>query len=103
MLRIIASVRGTLQDTSLQALIVGHAAKWSLTFNAANDPRVMDACRGAAAEESALAGALAEVVAAAEAGDTRRVRREWQAAIRGWKSRQEPARELSATGGKRGA
>ena len=103
LLRIIESVRGTLQDTSLQALMVGHAAKWSLTFNAAKDPRVMDACRGAAAEESALAGALAEVVAAAEAGGTRRLRREWQAAVRGWKSRQEPARELSAAGGKRGA
>ena len=103
LLRIMESVTGTLQDTDLQALMVGHAAKWSLTFYAASDARVMEACRGVAAEESPIAGVLADVVAAAEAGDTRRVRREWQTAIRAWKSRQEPARELSATGGKRGA
>jgi hypothetical protein len=96
-------VAGSQQGSDLQALMLGYAAKWSLTFNAINDPTVMDACRGAAAEESAIAGALAEVVAAAEAKDTGRIRREWRAAAAAFRPRREPARELSATAGKRGA
>jgi hypothetical protein len=100
---IMASVAGTLQESDLQPLMVGHAAKWSLTFNAIQHARVMEACRHASAETGPLAEALKDIVAAAEADDTRRIRREWQAAIRGWKARHQPAQELSATGLKRGA
>jgi hypothetical protein len=100
---IVAGVAGSLQESDRQALMLGHAAKWSLTFNAMQHARVMEACRRAAEESGRLAGALKDVVAAAEAGDARPVRRAWQAAMRAWSARQEPARELSATEAKRGA
>jgi hypothetical protein len=100
---IVASVAGTLQDSDRQGLMLGYAAKWSLTFNAIQHARVMEACRRAAGESGPLAGALRDVVAAAEAGDARPIRRAWQAAVRAWSARQEPARELSARGAKGGA
>jgi hypothetical protein len=100
---IIASVAGTLQDGDLQALMVGYAAKWSLTFNALQHVAVMEACRRAAEQTGPLAGALKDVVVAAEGGDARPVRREWQAAMRAWSARHAPAQELSATSAKRGA
>ena len=101
---IIASLGDILQETDLQGLMTGHAAKWSLTFIAGRHPRVMEICRRAAAAEAGpTAELLADVVAATEARDTRRIRREWQAAVRAWKARQEPAKELSATGTKSGA
>jgi hypothetical protein len=100
---IVASVAGSLQEGDRQALMLGHAAKWSLTFNAIQHVRVMDACRRVAGESGPLAGALKDVVAAAEAGDARPIRRAWQAAMRAWSARQEPARELSAAGAKGGA
>jgi hypothetical protein len=100
---IVAGVAGSLQDSDRQALMLGYAAKWSLTFNAIQHARVMDACRRAAEKGGPLAGALGDVVAAAEAGDARPIRRAWQAAMRAWSTRQEPARELSASGAKGGA
>ena len=100
---VIAAVAGTLQDGDLQGMMAGHAAKWLLAANAGQHPALMQACRKAAAETGPLAEALKDVVAAAEAGDAPRIRREWRVAIRDWKARQERAPELSATSARGGA
>jgi hypothetical protein len=89
-LRLVSALPGMLEETDIRRIGNGYAAKWSLASNAWQHPKVMEICRReAAARSEPVAGILRDVIAAADARDAGRIRREGEAALRAWQERQQ--------------
>jgi hypothetical protein len=86
--RIISALPWSEDNTDVNKLTIGSMAKWTLASNAARDKGLLDLCRAELKHQpKKVAGPLKDVVAAAEAYETGRIRKEALAAIEELKRR----------------